>query len=97
MLEVLFTDSAKNQLIKLKSDKGLAKRHNAVKKAIRYLAYNPKHPGLKTHEFVSLKGPMGEKVFVAYAEQSTPAAYRIFWHYGPGNEQVTILAVTPHP
>ncbi|MBF0568728.1 MAG: hypothetical protein HQK95_07645 [Nitrospirae bacterium] len=97
MLEVFFTDNAKNQIVKLKFDKGLAKRRNAVKKAIRLLAQNPKHPGLNTHEFTTLKGPNGEKVFVAYAEQSTPAAYRIFWHYGPGKEQITILAITPHP
>ena len=46
------------------------------------LSQNPKHPGLQTHEFVSLKGPKGRKVFEAYAEQATPAAYRIFWYYG---------------
>jgi len=96
-LEVLLTDTAKYQLIKLKFDKGLEKRHTAVKKALCFLAENPKHPSLNTHEFTTIKGSKGEKVFVAYAEQSTPAAYRIFWHYGPGKEQITILAVTPHP
>jgi hypothetical protein len=27
--------------------------------------------------------PRGEKIFEAYAEQSTPATYRIFWYDGP--------------
>lgn len=97
MFEIFLTDGAKSQLKGLKTDKGLAKRYKAVKKAIRFLSSNPRHPGLQTHEFTSLKGPEGEKVFEAYAEQSTPAAYRIFWYYGPHKDQITIIAITPHP
>jgi hypothetical protein len=44
-----------------------------------------------------LKGPQGEKVFEAYAEQSTPAAYRVFWYYGPEENRITVIAITPHP
>jgi len=44
-----------------------------------------------------LKGPKGEEIFEAYAEQSTPAAYRIFWYYGPELTQITIIAITSHP
>lgn len=97
MFDIFLTDEAKEQLNRLKTDKGLAKRYNAVKKAIQFLSQNPRHPGLKTHEFTSLKGPKGEKVFEAYAEQLTPAAYRVFWYYGPGNKQITIVTITPHP
>jgi len=97
LFDVFHTDEAKAQLRRLKTDKGLLKRYNAVKKAIGLLAENPRHRSLKTHEFTSLKGPMGEKMFVAYAEQSTPAAYRIFWYYGPQKNQITIVAITPHP
>ena len=97
MFEIFLTDEAKNQIERLKKDKGLEKRYNAVKKAIRFLSENPRHKSLKTHEFTSLTGPNGEKIFEAYAEQSTPAAYRIFWYYGPGRNQMTILAITPHP
>jgi hypothetical protein len=97
LLEIFLTDEAKIQLERLKKDKGLEKRYNAVKKAIRFLAENPRHKSLKTHEFTSLSGPKGEKIFEAYAEQSTPAAYRIFWYYGPSKNQITIIAITPHP
>ena len=31
------------------------------------------------------------------AENNTPAAYRIFWFYGPGKKEITIIAITPHP
>jgi len=42
-------------------------------------------------------GPAGEEVFEAYAENRTPAAYRIFWYYGPEADQITIVAINPHP
>ncbi|MEK7845967.1 MAG: hypothetical protein AAB257_03285, partial [Nitrospinota bacterium] len=79
----MHTDEAREQLSRLRTDKGLLKRYKAVKKTLQFLSTNPRHPGLQTHEFTSLKGPKGEKVFEVYAEQSTPAAYRIFWYYGP--------------
>lgn len=92
-----FTAEADRNLSGLESDKGLAKRHKAVCKALGYLETNPRHPALSTHEFTSLKGANGEKVYEAYAENKTPAAYRIFWHYGPGKDVITIIAITAHP
>jgi hypothetical protein len=81
----------------LKTDAAQKKRYKAVKKTIKLLARNPRHPGLQTHEFASLRGPNWEKVFEAYAEQRTPAAYRVFWYYGPSRGIITILAITSHP
>ena len=97
MFDIFLTDEAGEQLDRLKSERGLSKRYKAVKKAILFLSQNPRHPGLQTHEFTSLKGSKGEKVFEAYAEQATPAAYRIFWYYGPKEKQITIISITPHP
>lgn len=97
MFEIYLTDQARQQLRRLREDRSLQKRYNAVAKSIRFLAADPRHPGLQTHEYTSLKGPGGEKVFEAYAEQATPAAYRIFWYYGPQKDQITIIAITPHP
>ena len=95
--ELLFTERASGQLDALESDDGLAKRLKAVRKALGMLEANPRHPGLNTHKFVSLKGPGGEEVFEAYAENKTPAAWRIFWIYGPSKNKITVLAITPHP
>jgi hypothetical protein len=81
----------------MKSSSSLSKRYKAVKKTIQLLAVDPHHSSLQTHEFSSLKGPNGEKVFEAYAEQNTPAAYRVFWYYGPSKDRITILAITKHP
>lgn len=70
-----------------------------VAKTIRLLQENPRHPGLKTHEYHSLDHPFkpGEKVWEAYVQNNTPGAYRLFWCYGPDTGQITIIAITPHP
>ena len=97
MFELDWTDTAKETYASLKSDASKKKQYKAVKKAIKRLAKNPRYPSLQTHEFMSLKGPKGEKVFEAYAEQSTPLAYRILWYYGPSKGIITIFVITPHP
>jgi len=96
LFEILISDSANVELKTPRENISLKKRYNAINKTIKYLS-NPRHPGLQTHEFTSLKGPRGEKVFEAYAEQNTPAAYRVFWYYGPERKQITIIAITSHP
>ena len=97
MFELEWTDEAKATYIHLKSNASQKKRYKAVKKTIELLAKNPRHKSLQTHQYFSLKGPNGEKVFEAYAEQKTSAAYRVFWFHGPSRGRITILAITPHP
>ena len=92
-----FTKEAESQLSGLRKDKGLIKRLKSVYKALGYLEVNPRHPALNTHKYSSLHAPDGEEVFEAYAENNTPAAYRIFWYYGPGKSVITIIAITAHP
>lgn len=92
-----FTPSAKQSLKELKDSAHLEKRFKAVSKALKYLAENPRHPSLQTHQYFSLSGPNGEKVFEAYAEQDTPAAYRIFFYYGRVRGEIVVFAITPHP
>jgi hypothetical protein len=95
--DILLTEQALTQLSALKSDNSLRKRLNAVRKALAYLQLNPRHPGLRTHKYSSITGPKGEEIFEAYAENKTPAAYRIFWYYGPEKNQITIVSITKHP
>lgn len=92
-----FTPEAKENLKELKHSAHLEKRFKAVSKALKYLAENPRHPSLQTHPYTSLCGPNGEKVFEAYAEQNTPAAYRIFFYYGKDRGEIVVFAITPHP
>ena len=92
-----FTPSAKQDLKELKSSVHLEKRFKAVSKALKYLVKDPRHPSLQTHQYFSLFGPNGEKVFEAYAEQDTPAAYRIFFYYGKVRGEIVVFAITSHP
>ncbi len=97
IFELDVSDRAGEQLRALKIDKGLAKHFKVVQAAFKKLQHDPGHPGLQTHEFSSLQGPNGEKVFEAYAEQNTPAAYRIFFYYGPQKDLISIISVERHP
>jgi hypothetical protein len=95
MFELIFTPQADSDLLEIENDP--AKKHvlKSVRKALGLMETNLRHPSLNTHEFTSLKGPNGEKVFEAYAQQKTPSVYRIFWYYGPVKKQITIVAITP--
>ena len=70
-----------------------------VEKCVRLLRTDPRHPGLRTHEYSSIENPFDsrKKVFEAYVQNQTPGAYRVFWCYGPGDREITIIAITPHP
>ncbi len=85
--------------------KGKAKASKAeglfkqVEKCVRLLLENPKHRGLETHQYRSIEHPYDKngKVFEAYVQHRTPGAYRLFWCYGPGKGEMTIIAITRHP
>jgi hypothetical protein len=81
---------------KASKEEGLFKQ---VKKCIQLLKTNPRHPSLETHQYSAIANPynLHQKVFEAYAQQNTPAAYRVFWCYGPHKGEITILLITKHP
>jgi len=86
----------KNKKAKASKAEGLFKQ---VEKCVRFLLENPKHPSLNTHEYDSIEHPYDKKgkVFEAYVQNRTPGAYRLFWCYGPGKGEITLIAITPHP
>ena len=99
-----FTLTADAQYTTLEAAPSQAALLAQVRKSLGFLELDPHHPGLQTHEFMSLTGAHGEKIFEAYAQNNAPGAYRIFWHYGPdeylGKKRVaviTIVAITRHP
>lgn len=89
------TPEAQSQLARLEKEN--PKKARKVKKALGYLEANPRHQSLATHEYETLSKMLKVKVLVAYAENDTPGAYRIFWHYGPGPKEITIYSITSHP
>jgi hypothetical protein len=96
LFELEWTDEANAVYQRLKGNPAEKARYKAIKKTLEFLGENPRHPSLQTHPFSSLEGPNGEKVFEAYAQQNTPAAYRVFWYYGPQKGVITVLTITAH-
>jgi len=95
--ELLYTAQANLDLDRLESNPSQAQRLRKVRRTLGLMETNLRHPSLNTHKYEILKGAGGEEVFESYVENRTPAAFRVFWHYGPAKQQITILAVTPHP
>jgi hypothetical protein len=66
-------------------------------KAVAHLREDPFYPGLQSHEIDALTERVGRKVFQSYLENRTPAAGRLFWVYGPGPGEITVIGLEPHP
>jgi hypothetical protein len=72
-------------------------RYRKVGKCLFLLSQDPKYPGLKSKRYESLDGRHQEAIWQSYAENNVPAVFRVFWHYGPADGEITIAAITPHP
>ena len=90
-----FTSEARKSLDSL--EKTDPKKHKKVLKTLGLMEINLRHPSLNTHKYDSILGLNGEEVFEAYVENKTPGAFRVFWYYGFNRDELTILAITPHP
>jgi hypothetical protein len=103
--ELRFTLEADRQLADIENNPSLKGLQRQVRKTLGYLETNLRSKSLQTHEYQSLTTRYGIKVFEAYVQQKTPAAYRVFWHYGPDEMSkdgkripiITVIAITPHP
>ena len=65
--------------------------------ALKKLSADPTYPGLKTHEIPPLSKRYGVKVWQSYLENKTGRARRMYWVYGPGQQEITIIGLEPHP
>ncbi len=94
---LVFSPKVREEMQALKEDESMEHHYKEVNKALNFLSHDTKHPSLHTHKYHHLEGKNGEEVFEAYAENHSPGAYRIFWHYGPGRGVITILDIVSHP
>ncbi|MCK4934534.1 MAG: hypothetical protein KAR79_03010 [Simkaniaceae bacterium] len=111
MFEIIFTEESLQIFSQLKAtasqvaSKGKSKTSpqqglfKQVKKTIKLLSQNPRHPGLHTHEHTGFEHPWDSKhkVFEAYVQNRTSGAYRLFWCYGPSKNQITVITIIQHP
>lgn len=93
--ELIYQPSAEATLVNI--ERTDLKKYRKILKTLALMETNLRHPSLQTHKFDDLSGPNGEEVFEAYVENKTPAAFRVFWYYGPAQGMITILAIVPHP
>ena len=66
-------------------------------KALKLLSVNPVYPSLHTPEIEPLSKRYGMKVWQSYLENKTSGAMRMYWVYGPGQNDITIIGLEPHP
>lgn len=92
---LLFSSTAETQFHEL--EKASAPKFRKVRKCLALLEANPRHPGLNSHRYAAYDLLFNEKIWESYVENRTPGAYRIFWGYGPGKDEITIYAIIPHP
>lgn len=102
--QLLFTEEAAEQLQRLKSNPAKKGLYRQVLNTLGLLELNTKHPGLHTHEYQSLIGANGERIWEAFVQNQTPGAYRVFFHYGPDTAVekrripiLTVVAIVAHP
>lgn len=92
---LLFTKLAADQLADLKTSQ--KDKHRKVLRCLGLIEKNPRYPGLNSHRYEDYDEVHGEKIWESYVENRTPGAFRVFWHYGPVDGEITIVAITPHP
>jgi hypothetical protein len=103
--QLRFTADATHTLRELEEGgKAAESKLKKVRRALAHLQANPRHPGLHSHQYESFPGRTAEKVWDSYVENHAPAAWRLYWMYGPnekdaaGNEisVITVLVIGPH-
>lgn len=92
-----FTELAHQQFKELQANKSKQSQYKAVGKTLAQMQQDLRHPSLNTHEYGKLSREKGYKIFESYAQNKTPGAFRIFCRYGPGKDEIEIIAITPHP
>ena len=65
--------------------------------AMAHLSQHPQYPGLHSHEIPQLSKRYGAKVWQSYLENKVSSAMRMYWVYGPGKQDITIIGLEPHP
>lgn len=65
--------------------------------ALKKLSEDPFYPSLRTHEIPPLSKRYGMRVWQSYLENRNSDAMRMYWVYGPGKEEITVIGLEPHP
>ncbi|MGH3327648.1 MAG: hypothetical protein ACRDPT_07645 [Streptomycetales bacterium] len=95
---LIYTEEAAKVLDSIQGSAQYVTKWKKIRKALRLLENpGPGHPGLHSHQYQSIPGPGGSPLWESYVENRTPSAWRIWWIYGPGRREITVVTLGPHP
>jgi hypothetical protein len=95
---LLYTAEAERILDELCSKKQHERKRKKVQKTLVKLErIGPSCSGFHSHPYQSVRGPGGAQLWESYVENRTPSAWRMWWIYGPGGDEITIVTIGPHP
>ena len=63
-----------------------------ARKAVQFLATDPRHSSLQSHQVSGRIGDYGGDIFEAYVTMK----YRMTWEYGPGKSEITLRNIDNH-
>lgn len=64
---------------------------------MKNLSADPMYPGLKSHEITELSRRYEMRVWQSYLENKKNGAHRMYWVYGPDQQEIMIVGLEPHP
>lgn len=68
-----------------------------VRRTLALIEQNPRHPGLNSHKYKSIRGVDGSDVGNPMSRTTRRGLGGSSGEYGPGRDTVTILTIGPHP
>lgn len=68
-----------------------------VGEALDRMGTDPLDPLLASYLYESTTGPGGEEVWESRVEPEEPDGLRIWWWFGREEQELTVLAIGPHP
>jgi hypothetical protein len=95
--DLRYTAEAVQVLSDLESKQYQQERKRVLRTLKQLEVRGPRHPGLNSHPYQSVRGPGGAQLWESYVENRTPGAWRVWWIYGPEAGELTIVTIGPHP
>ena len=72
-------------------------RHRKVGLCLYRVGEDPNYPSLRSKRFKSLDNVHGQPIWQSYVENNTlPLRMRVFWHFGPGEDEITVVGQSRH-
>jgi hypothetical protein len=88
-----FTNSAANRLKEIDTP-DQRPRKKLLRRSLGLLESDPSRPELRSHKYTSVRGANGEDVWESFIGDPAAADWRMFWHYGPEADTITVASIT---